>query len=241
MTRTLITGATKGIGRALAHALAADGHTITAVARTEQALKSLMEELDGPHDYLTADLATPSGLRDITAALKARPYDLLVNNAGLGHSGSFASSDLDQVQAAIRLNCEAVVTLAHAFLAAARPGAALVNVSSTLAFTPKPDQAVYSATKAFVTSFSEALWYEQKAHGVYVLGLCPGPTTTRPGLHADTPSALVQSPEAVAATALTALRERRHPTVASGRANTLFTTVARLIPRRTGLRLLAEG
>ncbi|MFF9571465.1 SDR family NAD(P)-dependent oxidoreductase [Streptomyces sp. NPDC014685] len=241
MTRALITGATGGMGHALALALAAEGHTITAVARTERHLKSLIGELDDPHDYLTADLATQSGLRDTAAALRARPYDLLVNNAALAPSGPFDHTDPDALRAAIRLNCEAVVALSHAFLATARPGAALVNVSSTLAFAPKPDRAVYSATKAFATSFSEALWYEQKARGVYVLALCPGPTATRPGLHADTPSALVQSPETVAATAVTALRERRRPAVVSGRANTLFAVATRLLPRGTVLRLLADG
>ncbi|NBE55987.1 SDR family NAD(P)-dependent oxidoreductase, partial [Streptomyces boluensis] len=173
MTRALITGATEGIGRALALALAAEGHTITAVARTEHRLKSLTGQLDGPHAYLTADLTTPSGLHALTTALRARPYDLLVNNAALVPAGPFDDADPHALQAAIRLNCEAVVALAHAFLATARPGAALVNISSTLSFAPKPGQAVHSATKAFVTSFSEALWYEQKRRGVYVLALCP--------------------------------------------------------------------
>ncbi|MFD7447236.1 SDR family NAD(P)-dependent oxidoreductase [Streptomyces sp. NPDC059909] len=238
--RALITGATEGIGRAFALALAAEGRTVTAVARTEQRLLALMTELgsDG-HDYLVADLTTPEGIRTVADALAATPYELLINNAGLAHSGPFADTSLDQALPMIRLNCEAVVTLAHAFLATACPGAALVNVASTLAFAPKPGQAVYSATKAFVASFSEVLWYEQKPRGVYVMALCPGPTATRPGLHADVPSVLVQPPEAVVTTALAALRRRRRPTVVPGRANTLLATTARALPRTTALSLLS--
>ncbi|WP_405831270.1 SDR family NAD(P)-dependent oxidoreductase [Streptomyces sp. NBC_00105] len=242
----LITGATEGIGRAFALALAAEGRTVTAVARTEQHLRVLMTELGpggpgGGHDYLVADLATPEGVRTVADALTAGPYDLLINNAGLARPGPFTDTPLDQALSALRLNCEAVVTLGHAFLATAGPGAALVNVASTLAFAPQPGQAVYSATKAFVASFSEALWYEQRPRGVYVMALCPGPTATRPGLHADVPAALVQSPEAVVATALTALRRRRRPTIVPGRANALLAAATRFLPRTTALSLLADG
>ncbi|MFD9355411.1 SDR family NAD(P)-dependent oxidoreductase [Streptomyces sp. NPDC060031] len=237
----LITGATEGIGRAFARALASEGRPVTAVARTEQRLQALMTELGpGGHDYLVADLTTPEGVRTVADALKATPYDLLINNAGLARSGPFTDTPLDQALPLLRLNCEAVVTLAHAFLATAHPGAALVNVASTLAFAPKPGQAVYSATKAFVTSLSEALWYEQKPRGVHVMALCPGPTATRPGLHADTPSVLVQTPEAVVASALAALSRRRRPTVVPGRANTLLAAAARVLPRTTALSLLAD-
>ncbi|MFI9212660.1 SDR family NAD(P)-dependent oxidoreductase [Streptomyces sp. NPDC053253] len=242
----LITGATTGIGRAFALALAAEGHTVTAVARTERHLRALVAELgpggpDGEHTYLVADLTTPEGVRTVTDALTATPYDLLINNAGLARPGPFADAPLDPALPALRLNCEAVVALAHAFLATARHGAALVNVASTLAFVPQPGNAVYSATKAFVASFSEALWHEQKPRGVYVMALCPGPTATRPGLHADIPAALVRPPEAVVATALTALRRRRRPTVVPGRANALLAATTRLLPRATALSLLAEG
>lgn len=242
----LITGATHGIGRAFALALAAEGHTVTAVARTERHLRALVAALgpggsDGEHAYLVADLATPEGVRTVADALTTTPYDLLINNAGLARPGPFADTPLDLALPALRLNCEAVVALAHAFLATARHGAALVNVASTLAFAPQPGNAVYSATKAFVASFSEALWHEQKPRGVYVMALCPGPTATRPGLHADIPAALVRPPEAVVATALTALRRRRRPTVVPGRVNVLLAAMTRFLPRATALSLLAAG
>ncbi|MFI8281431.1 SDR family NAD(P)-dependent oxidoreductase [Streptomyces sp. NPDC085929] len=243
--RALVTGATEGIGRSFARTLAAQGYTVTAVARTEHRLRDLMNELGAGHDHLVADLATPEGIRTtadaLTAATTATPYDLLINNAGLARPGPFADTPLDEALPVLRLNCEAVISLAHAFLAAARPGAALVNVASTLAFVPKPDQAVYSASKAFVRSFSEALWHEQKPRGVYVTALCPGPTATRPGLHADTPSALVMTPEAVVAATSAALRERRRPTLVPGRANALLTRILATLPRRTALAALADA
>ncbi|MGE7385099.1 SDR family NAD(P)-dependent oxidoreductase [Streptomyces sp. NPDC004126] len=247
MSRALITGATEGIGRALALALAAEGHTVTAVARTQHRLDALLAELDGVraagHGRLAADLGTPEGLEAVAAELRTGRYDLLVNNAATAPAGPFAGSGdplgAAGAAAAVRLNCEAVVTLAHAFLPAARPGAALVNVSSALAHTPKPGQALYGATKAFVTAFSDALWYEQRGRGVHVLALCPGPTATRPGLHSDAPSALVRTPEQVAAATLAALRERRR-TVVPGRAAALAARAVRLLPRRTALALLAE-
>ncbi len=243
MTRTLITGATEGIGRAfaLAVAVAAEGHTVTAVARGEHRLEELMAELGEGHDHLVADLATAEGLRSVAAAVSAAaaPYDLLVNNAGYARTGPFAETPLDEAVSMLRLNCEALVTLAHAFLGVARPGAALVNVASALALTPRPGQAVYSAGKAFVSSFSQALWYEQRPRGIHVLALCPGPTATRPGLHADTPSVLVQTPEAVVAATLKALRRRRRHTLLPGRANALLTRTLAALPRRTTLAALA--
>lgn len=98
----------------------------------------------------------------------------------------------------MHLNCEALVTLAHLFLSQPEPGDALLNVSSTLAFAPVPNLSVYSATKAFVTSFSESLWYEHKDRGVYVMGLCPGMTATESQPHTgeDVPMRLGADPGA---------------------------------------------
>ncbi|MFJ8162525.1 SDR family NAD(P)-dependent oxidoreductase [Streptomyces sp. NPDC096136] len=160
---------------------------------------ALTAELGEGHDHLVADLADladladPEGVRSAAAAVTvaATPNDLLVTNAGRTCEGRFAEMPLDETLPVLHLNCEALVGLVHAFLTVARPGAALVNVASTLAFTPQPGQAVYGATKAFVHAFSQALWYEQRPRGIHVLAVCPGPTATRPGLHADTPAVLV--------------------------------------------------
>ncbi|MFJ5549393.1 SDR family NAD(P)-dependent oxidoreductase [Streptomyces sp. NPDC093225] len=244
--RALVTGATEGIGRALALALATDGYAVTAVARTEERLRELTSLLGPGHDHLAADLSTPEGIRAVAAALEdaghdadSGPYDLLVNNAGLARPGPFATTALDAQLPVLRLHCDAVTALSHAFLGTARPGAALVNVASTLGLTPQPGQALYSASKAFVVSFSQALWHEHRPRDVYVTALCPGPTATRPGLHADAPARLVLTPERVAAATLAALRRRHDPVVVPGRLTALVTAATRALPRRTALALLA--
>ncbi|SFW90409.1 SDR family NAD(P)-dependent oxidoreductase [Amycolatopsis australiensis] len=236
--KALVTGASAGIGRALATTLAAAGYSVTAVARREDRLDGLLDALGPGHDRLVADLATPEGLRATAGRLAEAPYTLLVNNAGAAVHGGFAATSLEDSLAVLDLNCRAVVTLAHAFLTRARPGATLLNVSSTLGFTPKPGLGVYSASKAFVTSFSETLWHEQKTRGVHVLALCPGVTATESQHAEDVPSWLVQTPEEVATRALQAVRRREGPTVVSGRRNAVLTAVTGLLPRKTALSLL---
>ncbi|MCX4777735.1 SDR family NAD(P)-dependent oxidoreductase [Streptomyces sp. NBC_01264] len=255
----LITGASSGIGRAFARELAAAGWTVTLVARGEDRLRALAEELGPGHRLLAADLSIPEGQALVAAELRRRPVNLLVNSAGAAHHGPFAESDPLDALAATRLGCDALVTLAHAFLSGARRGDALVNVSSTLGSTPTPGLAVYSAGKAFVTAFSEALWHEQRPLGVHVMALCPGPTAAEPEpepeptspapippaspprRHQDAPAALVRSPEAVVRAALRALERRStRPTVVPGRANALFVLAARTLPRRALLALLSR-
>ncbi|GGL22490.1 SDR family NAD(P)-dependent oxidoreductase [Nocardia jinanensis] len=236
----LVTGASEGIGRALARALAAAGYTVTGVARNEERLRTVIDSLGHGHAALVADLASEEGRERVVQAIRQAPFDVLINNAGTATTGPFAEIPLDSATIMMNLNCHALVALAHAFLVGARPGDALINVSSTLAFAPMPNLSVYCATKAFVTSLSESLWHEHKSQGVYVLGLCPGTTATRSQPHNDDlPAGLVQTPEQVAATALTALHRRKQPTVISGKKNTLFATAARALPRRAVLRLLA--
>ncbi|MEV7614230.1 SDR family NAD(P)-dependent oxidoreductase [Streptomyces sp. NPDC089799] len=237
----LVTGATAGIGREFARRLAADGHRIIAVARNEDRLRALTSELGPAHTYVAADLAAPEGLARTTRTLAERRVHLLVNNAGTATGGPFADRPLDRTEEMLRLNVHAPVALAHAFLARARPGDALLNVSSTLAYAPLPGLGVYSATKAFVASFSEALWAEHKDSGVYVLGLCPGMTATESQPHTDAPAALVQTPAEVVTTALAALRRRARPTVVPGTGNRILATLVRALPRRTVLAALARG
>ncbi|GAA3226717.1 MULTISPECIES: SDR family NAD(P)-dependent oxidoreductase [unclassified Streptomyces] len=239
----LVTGASAGIGREFARRLAADGHRVIAVARDPGRLGALRNELGPGHICLEADLTTADGRQRVLEVLGREKVHLLVNNAGTAVAGPFTGVPLDDALATTRLNCDALLVLAHRFLTEAEPGDALLNVSSTLAFAPMPDLAVYSATKAFVTALSEALWYEHKDRGVYVLGLCPGVTATesRPQTGDDTPAALVQTPGQVVTAALTALRNRSRPTVASGWKNALFVTTARVLPRRARLALLAPA
>lgn len=239
--RALVTGASEGIGLALARALASDGYAVTGVARDQGRLSAALAAMGSGHTALAADLSTGEGLHRVTDALHQTRFDVLVNNAGTAVHGPFADVPLRHATAMLDLNCHALVALAHAFLAEARPGDALINLSSTLAFAPMPDLGVYSGTKAFVASFSEALWVEHRARGVYVMGLCPGMTATRSQPHGgpDVPARLVQTPEQVAAAAMAALRRRKRPTVTTGTVNALLAMEARTLPRRTVLRMLA--
>ncbi|TJZ77085.1 SDR family NAD(P)-dependent oxidoreductase [Rhodococcus oryzae] len=238
--KALVTGASAGIGRAFAKSLAAAGYSVTAVARGGETLEALIVELGDGHQYLVADLATEDGLRVTAEMIRGGGYSLLVNNAGAAAHGDFADLPLESALTALDLNCRAVVVLAHAFLAAAVPGSALVNVSSTLGLTPKPGMSVYSASKAFVTTFSEALWHEQKPRGVQVLAVCPGVTATSSQAAADVPSWLIQSPQQVVQSARKALSDSAGPVVLTSRANRLFTAALRLLPRRTALSFLAS-
>ncbi|MEV0537675.1 SDR family NAD(P)-dependent oxidoreductase [Kitasatospora sp. NPDC050463] len=238
----LVTGAGTGIGRAFARRLAAEGWTVTAVGRDQERLRALTDELGPRHRHLAADLTTPDGLARITEDLARHHVNLLINNAGVAHHGLFHRTPAPEAVAALRLNCEAVVTLAHTFLTQARDGDALINISSTLGYAPTPGLAVYSAGKAFVTTFSEALWHEQRPRGVHVMALCPGPTATESAArhNQDVPAALIRTPEAVVTTALRALDRRTRHTVVPGPANSLFALAARLLPRRLILAALSR-
>ncbi|MGP3979354.1 SDR family NAD(P)-dependent oxidoreductase [Streptomyces sp. 8N114] len=203
----------------------------------------MVGELGPAHRFLVADLTTEQCLRRVVDDLSHRPVNLLVNNAGTAHHSPFTRTPPEDAATTIRLNCEAMTLLAHAFLAHAGPGDALINVSSTLAFAPTADLAVYSASKAFATALSEALWYEHKDCGIYVMGLCPGPTATESATdtHHGLPRALIQTPEELVAHAMKALTRRKHPTVVPGPANTLFALVARVLPRSIASSLNGKG
>jgi len=243
----LITGASEGIGRAFAHKLAAEGYTIMAVARNEGRLQELVTELgEGQHAFQAADLSTDTGIASIATVLAADRYHMLINNAGYGVFGAFFKTDLPRLEAMLRLNCNALVALSHAFLQQAENGDALINVSSALAFMPMPSAGTYAATKAFVTSFTETLWHEQKARGIYVMGLCPGVTATHfhdraGGDETNRPAAAItQTPEEVVETALQALSERAKPTVVSGIKNKLVTNLTRIMSRKRVVKMMAS-
>ncbi len=238
MKKALVTGASEGIGHAIACRLALEGYQITGVARNEDKLKDLVTMIGGSgHDYIVADLASEAGQSKISAALKTVHYDLLVNNAGVGTSGGFTDVAMDRQAAMLRLNCEALTRLAHAFLQNARSGDALVNVSSVLSFMPMPGLGLYSATKSFVTALSDALWWEHKKRGVYVVALHPGLTATDFQAHAggtasNRPRSMGQTPGQVADTCLRALRARKKPVVVSGTLNFVFAALPRFLSHK---------
>lgn len=241
----LITGASEGIGRAFAKKLALQGFSITAVARNEALLQSLMKELKGTHTYVLADLASVVGQQKIMQLFQEQHFDLLINNAGVGTSGGLLDVPLDRQLAMLHLNCEALVKLSYAYLQHAQMGDALINVSSTLAFLPLPSVGLYCATKAFVTSLSESLWFEQKSRGVYVMNLCPGVTTTRfrenaGGKVRHLPKGISQTPEEVVDVAIEELRRRAHPTIITGWKNFLFANLTRILPRSVVVLMMAN-
>ncbi len=235
--KALVTGASEGIGYVFAKRLAAEGYEVTAVARNEGRLKQLLAEMGAGHSHITADLTTGAGQDAIVQAISAGHFDLLINNAGIAAMGAFTGISLKRHVDVLTLNCETVVKLSYAYLKTAKAGDALINVSSALAFMPMPVIGVYSATKAFVTSFSESLWFEQKPRGVYVMGLCPGITSTNfnensGGGKADTPKLMTQTPEQLVEVALQSLKSRKKPTVISGAVNNIFAFLSRLMSRK---------
>jgi len=233
----MITGASEGIGREFALQLSGTGYAVTVVARNEERLGELCDEIGEGSNSIVADLSRPEGVKRIQAELSRERYNLLINNAGFGIYGEFAATPLEEIRRMSALNIDAVVALAHSFLSRAVPGDALINVSSTLAFLPSPSACAYAATKAFVSSFSDALWYEQKKRGIYVMGLCPGLTVSkfheRAGGRQETfPIQMAQTPDQLVRTALSALEKRSRPTVISGFMNRVFAGTARVLSRR---------
>ena len=183
--QALVTGASAGIGLAFAEHLAADGHDLILVARRRDRLDSLAKTLGQKHgvaiEVLAADLIDSAELREVEARAAAAPgLDLLVNNAGFGTSGPFVESEPEAEAREIQLNVLALSALTRAALPpmVERGSGAVINVSSLAGFGPGPYNATYSATKAFVTSFSEALAEEVRGSGVVVQALCPGFTRT---------------------------------------------------------------
>ncbi len=180
----LVTGASSGIGRELARVTAREGHDLVIVARRAERLDELAVELSGRGAEVTpvaVDLADPAGVPTVMAAVKERPVDVLVNDAGVGGRGRFAvERDLETDLAMIALNVSALVQLTGLLLPGmvARGRGRILNVASIAGYLPGPRQAVYNATKAFVRSFSQALSEETRETGVSVTVLCPGPVRT---------------------------------------------------------------
>ncbi|MFN7575138.1 MAG: SDR family NAD(P)-dependent oxidoreductase [Planctomycetota bacterium] len=181
----LITGASSGIGKELAANFARDGHDVILVARSEEKLQLLADELQAQYGVMAtpivADLESDDGAAELFKEVKTRGLSIntLANNAGYGSFGEFRESDLQRELAMMRLNMNTVVILTKLFLPeiiAAR--GKIMNTCSTAAFQPGPYMAVYYATKAFVLSFSEALASELEGAGVTVTAFCPGPTAS---------------------------------------------------------------
>ena len=176
MPSALVTGASSGIGLEIARILAKD-HDLTLAARSADKLEALAAEIGGAR-VVAVDLSEVSGPRRLVAELPA--VDVLVNNAGFGDWGTFATAAETRLDEMIELNVGALTRLARAYLPGMieRRNGRIMNVASTAAFQPGPLMAVYYATKAYVLSLSEALAEETRGTGVTVTALCPGPTAS---------------------------------------------------------------
>jgi hypothetical protein len=185
-TTAIVTGASSGIGAEIARELARRGHGLTLVARREDRLRALADELGRTHAVRTEVIAADLTDADARGALPARLADLgltpdvLVNNAGFTTMGPVHKSDRTAELAMIRTNVEAVVDLCTLFVAGmvTRHRGAVLNTASTAAFQPLPGQAGYGASKAFVLSYTRALGAELRGSGITVTTLCPGPVET---------------------------------------------------------------
>jgi uncharacterized protein len=186
MGTALITGASSGLGAEYAKLFAADKHDVVLVARRRDRLEALARELRSAHgieaEVVAADLSTPQGPARVLEEVRrlGLQIDFLVNNAGSGASGAFVDLELARELEMIQLNVTSLVTLTRALLPAmvARRRGRILNVGSTAGFPPGPFMAVYYASKAFVNSFTEALWYELRGTGVTATVSCPGATAT---------------------------------------------------------------
>jgi uncharacterized protein len=176
----LVTGASSGIGEAFARALSARGYELVLVARRADRLEGLASEVPGEAHAVPADLARDAASLPAKVADLGLSVDLLVNNAGFGTFGRFVDGDAERDSEQVRLNCEAVVTLTHAFLPGMveRGRGGVITVASTAGMQPLPYEAVYSASKAFARTFSEALHQELRGTGVRALAVNPGPVPT---------------------------------------------------------------
>jgi short-subunit dehydrogenase len=238
---TLITGASAGLGVEFARRLAARGSDLVLVARRRDRLEKLAVELESTHrikaTVLPLDLSRPGA--GATLADQAPGVTSLINNAGFGTWGPFHEERPERFQEEIALNVAALIDVTRAFIEPLRAygKGILINVASVAAYQPIPRMAVYAATKAFVLSFTEALWQESRPTGLRVLALSPGATSTEffevIGTEAADGGTKRQTPEQVVALALKTLDRRNPPpSVVSGARNHALTTAGRLLTRR---------
>jgi short-subunit dehydrogenase len=247
----VITGASAGIGAALAHEFAAKGHQLVLVARREQALATLANAIAAKSHprptVLRMDVARVDAARDIGEALAKQGLEpeIVVNNAGFGLLGDADKLDRAQQLAMIDLNVRALTDLSLAFIdSLERRKGGILNVASVAGFFAGPGMAVYHATKAYVISFSEALHYELAPRGVRVTVLCPGPVPTefqaRAGITSEMlPLLFTRSAARVARAGYRGLAEGRR-LVIPGRASRVATALGQLVPRRLVLAATAR-
>lgn len=252
MKFTLITGASSGIGEAFARRLAAEKHNLVLVARSEEKLRTIADELSSRHGVECHVIAADLGRRNSAAAVyeqtesKDLEVDWLINNAGFGSAGDFATLELERELDMIELNVSALVSLTHRYLQdmRQRKRGTIINVSSAAGFQPIPFMATYAATKAFVSSFSEAIAEENRPFGIQVLALCPGSTKTNffEASNIERPIQVKgqETVDDVVDTALKAVRAKKTKVV-SGWTNFIGSLAGTLVPNTISSRVMAKA
>lgn len=250
---TLITGASSGIGREFARALAARGSSLVLVARRRDRLEELAASLAVPVTVLPLDLTEAGAGARLAAATERLGVRVtsVVNNAGFGTQGPFHTEDPAVQRDMIAVNIAALTDISRAFVAPLRAAGTgfLVNVASLASYQPGPNMAVYAATKAYVRSFTEALWQESRGTGLRVLSLAPGLTRTEffdvvgnDSLLRGSTGTGVQTPRQVVDYGLRVLDRRDPPPSAqSGLINRATGLLTRYLPRRVTLAALARS
>lgn len=207
----LVTGASDGIGRAFAEALAAQGLDLVLIARREVVLQGLARDLAAKHgvkvSVFAADLAAPGAVTEILTRTEAEPIGLLVAAAGFGSSGAFLDLDPGTEASMVDLNCRAVVGLTHGLgrRMAAQGRGGIVLFSSVLGFSGVPFSSTYAATKGFIQSFAEGLAVELRPSGICVLSVAPGPVVSGFAARSGMQMGMTDTPETVARASLAAL------------------------------------
>jgi short-subunit dehydrogenase len=251
---SVVTGASSGIGAAIAKELASRGHSLALVARREERLRTLATELTSAYgvaaEVIAADLGDPAERDRLADELRGRGrvVEVLVNNAGFGHQADFATSPRERMVEMVNINVETVVDLTSRFLTGMvdRGRGSVINIASTAAFQPLPGSAVYAASKAFVLSFSEALRTELRGSGVTVTAVCPGPVRTEfmdvagfGGVEDRTPGAVWMTPDDLAKHAVDgAAHDRR--VVVPGALNRATALAGQHSPRALALPLISR-
>lgn len=241
MTTTLITGASSGIGEALAHCAAKDQCDLIIVARREDRLRALAETLEQQHGVnvscIAMDLSQTGSAASLMKKIDASQVDYLINNAGFGEQGEFISIAAKRNSQMMQLNMNTLVELSQALLPSmlARGSGRIMNVASVAAFQPCPNMALYAATKAFVLFFSEGLAEEVRKQGVTVTALCPGITETEFQQQANidlSAASFIKFPDAETVAQYGYKAMLKGQTVAvEGRVNQVTTQAARVMPR----------
>ncbi len=251
-TWALVTGASSGLGEEFARQLAARRANLILTARSDDKLKALATQLHEAHgistEVIAHDLGKPDGAAELCQRVDALGHQVahLISNAGLGDGGPFAKSELAKQTDQVRLNCEALTVLSHHFFPKllARGAGGILHVASIAGMQPVPYMATYGATKAYVISFSLALWEEARGTGVRVHALCPGPVPT--GFQKVAGLAISPSQKSAVLSAEDTVRrglkayEKGKAWLIPGGMNKIMSTGSNLLPRTTVTRMVGN-